>query len=126
IVVSSCVRKGGRKMENISLPRAAGLVARVERERSAYDAGIDRKRYQALLASHAGYQNGLARARLARAALAATPLRRGLEIGAVAWFDWVERTDLKPRELTCINISQRELDAGIAKSLGTRLMPDFR
>src|SRR3954447_21775515 len=102
-------------MENISSPRAAGLAARVERERAAYDAGIDRRRYQALLASHAGHQAGLARARIAPAALSAAPRRRVLGIGAVAWFDWVERTGLEPRELTCINISRRELDAGIAK-----------
>src|SRR4051812_50165058 len=88
MVVSSCVRKGGRRMKNISSPRAAGLAARVERERSAYDAGIDRKRYQDLLASHAGYQNGLARARIARAALAATPLRRGLGGGGGARGGW--------------------------------------
>ena len=113
-------------MENLSMPRAAGLAARVERERSAYDAGVDRERYQDLLASHAGYQNSLARARIARAALAATPLRRVLELGEYAWVDWLEKTGLAPGEVVCINISQRELDAGIAKSLGTRLKPDFR
>ena len=104
-------------MENLSMPRAAGLAARVERERSAYDAGVDRERYQDLLASHAGYQNSLARARIARAALAATPLRRVLELGEYAWVDWLEKTGA-PGEVVCINMGRGSGESGIAKSLG--------
>src|SRR4051812_49744704 len=96
MIVSSRVRKGGRRMENLSSPMAADLAARVERERSAYDAGVDRERYQALLASHAGYQNGLARARIARAALAATPLRRGVGLGGDGRGGWVGEAGVAP------------------------------
>ena len=112
-------------VENLSSPMAPDLGARVERERAAYDAGIDRKRYVSLLASHAGHQAGLARARIAEAALSATPLRRVLELGEWAWLDWLERTGLAPAELVCVNISQRELDHGIIRSRHTRLKPTF-
>jgi SAM-dependent methyltransferase len=101
------------------------IQARVQRERRIYEEGLDRGGYEDLLASHAGYMHGLNRNRIAKAAFSRTRLERVLEIGEFVWYHWLEGNHLLPRETFCINISERELNTGVAKSRHTRLKPTF-
>jgi len=48
-----------------------------------------------------------------------------LELGSTSWLHWFDKTDLNPKELHCINISQSELKIGVDKVKHSRLSPVF-
>lgn len=100
-------------------------LARSERERRAHDEGLDRAGYNAVLQNAAGYYAGK-RVEIIRRALAQFDGGRFLELGSSSWRTWIEPTGVQPGSLTCINISQRELDKGITAAQATRVKPEFR
>lgn len=86
---------------------------RTDKEREVYDRGIDRKRYSQGF-GHA--QHGYAQDRKDRAI--ADILERGgggdiLELGSVNWKKYIDLELHAPGSLTCINISEKELQKGI-------------
>lgn len=104
-----------------------GTIAdRVGRERAAYDEGLDRGRYRDLLVSHAGHLSGRHRTEIARRAFAGREVRRVLELGCQAWHRLLEDNRLVPGEVVCVNISDRELDAGRELARDTLVRPTFR
>ena len=102
-----------------------GIGDRVAREREAYETGLRRDVYDRIL-SHA---QGLYHAKRITAAgdwLRPCAGGRALELGANSWTGFLEANDVRPAELTCINISARELNRGRQQARTTRLQPDFR
>lgn len=99
-------------------------LARSERERRAHDQGIDRVGYNAVLQNSAAYYAGR-REEIIRQTMAQFNGGSFLELGSSSWRSWIEKTGVQPGSLTCINISQRELDKGIAASQQTRVKPEF-
>lgn len=99
-------------------------LARSQRERHAHDQGIDRVGYNAVLRNSAAYYEGR-REEIIGQTLARFNGGRFLELGSSSWRAWIEKTGVRPGSLTCINISQRELDKGIAASMLTRTKPEF-
>lgn len=104
----------------------ATINDRVERERQAYDGdGLRREVYRDILVSHAGHLTGRRRTAIAREALAGREVRRVLELGAQAWHRCLEQAGVVPDEVTCVNISDRELDTGRELARDTRIRPRF-
>lgn len=102
------------------------VSSRVERERQKYDEdGVKRGAYQDILVSHAGYMHGKQRAEITKAVLAGREIERALELGRVAWHRCFETNNIIPKELYCINISERELQKGAELSETTRIKPKF-
>jgi SAM-dependent methyltransferase len=101
--------------------------ARARREAELYDAHALRRGTYDWLLDHA--DNGPARQRrdaFVREVMAAQAGRRVLEIGSSAWEGLLYCWRIRPASLTCINISQAELDYGRerARSLDTQI--EFR
>ena len=101
------------------------ISERVAREREIYDQGLKRDTYQDILANHAGYLWGQGRREIAGRLLAGRKLNRVLEIGRIAWDQWLEANGIRPEETYCINISERELSYGIKRSAETVNKPKF-
>ena len=103
----------------------ADLEARVQRERQAHNAGISRSGYQRAF-GHAGHFY----TRKCNAVVAATlkehEAGRFLEIGSVSWQWWIEPFGIEPHSLTCINISEVELQKGIDIAARSKTKPDFK
>ena len=88
------------------------LSSRVEREKELHNRGMDRSKYAACL-GHA--QSGYApdRLNMRRAFLMADCKAKDvLEIGSCSWSSWVDLEHYRPKSLTCINISEKELEKG--------------
>jgi ubiquinone/menaquinone biosynthesis C-methylase UbiE len=51
--------------------------------------------------------------------------KKVLEIGSKGWRGWLENNSIFPFSLTCINISEVELQAGIDFAVSSNLSPDF-
>ena len=94
---------------------------RARREAGQYDSGmLSRDAYDAILSRAA---DGPARLRLDQAiasVVAPCAEKKILEIGSQGWTSVFIKNKLMPRDLTCINISERELQAGmlVGRKLG--------
>ena len=51
--------------------------------------------------------------------------KKVLEIGSTGWSGWLENNSIFPSSLTCINISEVELQAGIDSAVSSNNSPDF-
>jgi len=51
--------------------------------------------------------------------------KKVLEIGSTGWRGWLENNSIFPSSLTCINISEVELQARIDFAVSSNLSPDF-
>jgi SAM-dependent methyltransferase len=101
------------------------LQRRIEREALIYDSGaLKREKYENALAF---VDEGIGRRRrneFIREALRPVVGAHALEIGSQAW-DWcVSRYGYTPASLTCINISEAELEAG--RSVASRMGVDVQ
>lgn len=100
-----------------SQPAAEELKARVERERHFYNEKEPKKpwakRTYVKLLKHA-YDNPSNKRGLAAMREAIMPGHGGhvLEIGCRAWPMWITLGKCRPKKLTCINISESELEIG--------------
>lgn len=103
------------------------IEERVKREAEYFDhRQSQRQGYEAALA----YLNdGIGRQRrneAVRAAMREADGARVLEIGSQSWEWCLARYDYRPAQLTCINISQAELDSGREQSAKLGFACDFR
>src|SRR5688572_8230476 len=103
----------------------ADLEARVQRERDAHNAGISRSRYDRAF-GHAEYFYKRKHLAVVVAMLREHEAGHFLEIGSMSWRWWIEPFGIKPRSLTCINISEADLQKGIDAATTSKTKPDFR
>ena len=100
---------------------------RVTREAELYDnARLQRDGFENALAY---LNNGIGRLRrneVIRAAMRDAAGRRALEIGSQSWEWCLFRYGYRPEQLTCINISQAELEIGRAQAAKLQFTCDFR
>jgi hypothetical protein len=92
---------------------------RVKREQSAYDEGLRRGAYNTVF-RHTHYLSRQKRRRIVADLLRSVPHSTVLELGAVGWLPFLEENVIVPDSLVCINISQRELDQGVAAARHTK------
>lgn len=94
------------------------MLVRVRNEKELYNRGIDRKRYDA----HFGRVRwGPGSADIRKKNIVSGVLEKGkgknvLELGSTSWHSYVDFQNYAPDRLTCINISEKELEKGIALS----------
>ncbi|MEO1240967.1 MAG: methyltransferase domain-containing protein [Pseudomonadota bacterium] len=100
------------------------LSARARREQECYDEGLQRQTYDDVLSHCQAYWHDEILQRF-RATLSAESVKSVLEIGSHGWS--MVYDDRKPpnHTLTCINISQAELDLGQKKAHARGLDIDF-
>ena len=87
---------------------------RAEKEKNLYNTGFSRKKYNSRL-GHA--QAGYAETRKKNVVCSVLKEGKGkcvLELGSISWKDYIDFNEYSPSELTCINISEKELNKGIA------------
>lgn len=101
------------------------IADRAERERLAYDEGLRRTRYNQIF-RHTHYLYRQRRHDAVAELLRRVPHDRVLEIGSTAWTLFLEQNGIHPAELTCINISERELGSGIEAAQHSQLKPRFK
>lgn len=94
-------------------------LKRVRNEKQIYNKGIDRKKYNAHF-ERFGWGTGYAEAR--KKAIVSEVLKKGkgkavLELGSTSWHSFIDFRNYAPDSLTCINISEKELEKGIAMSV---------
>jgi len=98
---------------------------RTKREQIRYDAGIDRSRYNQTFSHCSIFSTPL---RLSKSLEVLAPKANDgivLELGSSCWRTWLDTSELTPKELHCINISQSELRTGIDMAKYSRLSPTF-
>jgi ubiquinone/menaquinone biosynthesis C-methylase UbiE len=95
-----------------------------ERERKRYNEGLQRDGY-AKFFNHCRYFYIRRRYQLIKEMTQSFQSKKVLEIGSTAWTGWLESNSILPSSLTCINISQVELQAGIDFAVSSNNSPDF-
>lgn len=99
-------------------------TSRVEREQHAYEEGLRRQTYEAVL-SHTEHLYRERRIALAGQILKRHRIKTALEIGCKTWPDFLGRHGIFPKELYCINISENEMAVGKQRLGETALAPKF-
>lgn len=97
---------------------------RAMRERDAYNEGLDDRYRGFLLNSMHHFENW--RIQKGAAIIKGYPTPKVLEIGSYAWNKYVERGGCELDDLTCINISEQEMEKGKLFAVHSRNKPDFR
>ena len=95
-----------------------------ERERERYNEGLERKGYENFF-NHCRYFYIRRRYRLIKEMIQCFQDKKVLEIGSTAWRGWLENNSILPSSLTCINISEAELQVGIDSAVSSKNSPDF-
>ena len=95
-----------------------------EKERGQYNEGLKRKGYERLF-RHCKYYYNRRRIGLVREKMQFAEGKKVLEIGSTAWKGWLENNSIFPSSLTCINISEVELQHGIDFSIDSKTRPQF-
>ena len=95
-----------------------------ERERERYNEGLQRDGYNKLF-NHCRYFYIRRRYQLIKEMMQYVEGKKVLEIGSTAWRGWLENNSILPSSLTCINISEAELQTGIDSAVSTTNCPDF-
>jgi len=95
-----------------------------ERERERYNEGLQRDGYNKFF-NHCRYFYIDRRIRLIKEMMQYAQGKKVLEIGSTAWRGWLENNSILPSSLTCINISEAELQAGIDSAVSSNNNPDF-
>ena len=95
-----------------------------ERERERYNEGLERKGYEKFF-NHCRYFYIRRRYRLIKEMIQCFQDKKVLEIGSTAWRGWLENNSILPSSLTCINISEAELQVGIDSAVSSKNSPDF-
>jgi len=97
---------------------------RVAREKAAWNAGVDRRKLERVLARSAAIWSGDVD-RIIGQAFAPHAGGKFLEIGSSSWASWIHRLKTPVGSLECINISEAELENGRAMARGTEVKPEF-
>ena len=95
-----------------------------ERERKRYNEGLQRDGYSKFF-NHCQYFYIRRRYKLIKEMMQYVQGKKVLEIGSTAWIGWLESNSILPSSLTCINISEAELQTGIDSSASNTNCPDF-
>ena len=95
-----------------------------ERERERYNEGLEREGYNNFF-SHCRYFYIRRRFSLIKEMMQCAQGKKVLEIGSTGWSGWLENNSIFPSSLTCINISEVELQAGIDSAVNSNSSPDF-
>jgi len=101
-----------------------GISERAQREKSHFNEGLQRKRYNSIL-SHTRYYDDEHLRQVRNKILACANGKTVLEIGSTEWFKWLDRERIFPSSIDCINISEKELQAGIDLTKSSKLVPRF-
>jgi SAM-dependent methyltransferase len=97
---------------------------RAQRERERYNEGLQRGTYDRLLNPAKTWFMEARRKQVAEV-FGRYDDPRVLEIGSNTWVNWIERNNITLDRLTCINISERELDTGRKRAADSRTKPEF-
>lgn len=97
---------------------------RVTREKEAWNAGIDRAAFEGAFSHGGAYWDDRIDAIL-RKTFAPYAEGRFLEIGSATWHSWIHRLKTPVGDLTCINISETELENGKLPPGRAHVEPDF-
>jgi SAM-dependent methyltransferase len=100
------------------------LSARVQREQEAFDEGLKRDGYMRIF-DHTSYLFLQRRDQIIRNELEYAQGKNVLELGSRSWKGWVEKNDIKPANLHCINISQEEINHGEMGVRFSEVKPHF-
>ena len=95
-----------------------------KRERQRYNEGLERKGYEKFF-YHCRYFYIRRRYSLIKEMMQCFKDKKVLEIGSTAWRGWLENNSILPSSLTCINISEVELQVGIDSAVSSKNSPDF-
>ena len=95
-----------------------------EKERKQYNEGLKRDRYDRFF-SHCRYYFIRRRAELIKEKMKFAEGKKILEIGSSSWIGWLEGNCIIPSSLTCINISEVELQRGIGSAIDSKTRPQF-
>ena len=95
-----------------------------EKERSQYNEGLQREGYD-LFFSHCLHFYIQRRNQLVKEKVQLAHNKKVLEIGSTSWKEWLEPNSILPDSLTCINISEVELQRGIEFAIDSRINPNF-
>ena len=95
-----------------------------ERERERYNEGLQRDGYSKFF-NHCRYFYIRRRYQLIKEMMQYVEGKKVLEIGSTAWRGWLENNSILPSSLTCINISEVELQVGIDSAVSSKNSPDF-
>jgi len=95
-----------------------------EKEREQYNEGLDRKGYESFF-GHCPFYYLQRRASLAKETARYAEGKKVLEIGSTMWKGWIEQNSIVPSSLTCINISEVELQQGIDSAVDSKINPQF-
>jgi ubiquinone/menaquinone biosynthesis C-methylase UbiE len=95
-----------------------------ERERKRYNEGLQRDGYGKFF-NHCRYFYIRRRYQLIKQIMQYAQDKKVLEIGSTGWTGWLEKNSILPSSLTCINISDVELQTGIDSAVNTTNCPDF-
>jgi ubiquinone/menaquinone biosynthesis C-methylase UbiE len=95
-----------------------------ERERKKYNEGLQRDGYGKFF-NHCRYFYIQRRYQLIKKMMQYVQGKKVLEIGSTAWKGWLESNSIIPSSLTCINISEAELQTGIDSAVSTTNCPNF-
>jgi SAM-dependent methyltransferase len=98
---------------------------RAQREREQFNRGLRRNFYEGIF-SHTHYYYSNKRDRIVSDLLRSKKAGHFLELGSTAWLAWLEDASIVPARVSCINISEVELDKGIVRAKQTVNKPDFQ
>ena len=101
-----------------------GFSNRAEKERSQYNEGLQREGYDRFF-NHCRYFYIRKRTQLIKEKIKFAHNKKVLEIGSVTWKGWLESNSILPASLTCINISEVELQQGIDSAVNSKAKPQF-
>ena len=97
---------------------------RAEKERERYNEGLERDGYNSLF-GHCRHFYIRRRAQLSKEKMQFAEGKKVLEIGSTTWNPWLEKNAIIPSSLTCINISEVELQQGIDSATNSKTNPQF-
>jgi len=101
------------------------ITERGKKEREQYNEGLERSGYDDFF-GHCRYFYIQRRTEKVKEEMEYAHGKKVLEIGSSAWRGWLEYNSILPSSLTCINISEAELQVGIDSARDCKIVPDFK
>ncbi|MDC1122577.1 methyltransferase domain-containing protein [Nitrospinaceae bacterium] len=95
-----------------------------EREREQYNKGLERAWYEKIF-NHCRYFYIRRRYSMIKEMMQCAQGKKVLEIGSTAWKGWLDNNSIFPSSLTCINISEAEIQAGVDSAVRSDNSPEF-
>lgn len=99
--------------------------ARAQREKDAHNEGLKRGTYNSVFA-HTRVLYDRKRLELLQGLFRGREDGSFLEIGSASWIAWIANNGVRPKSLTCINISEVELEKGVSSAERSEVKPQFR